>query len=134
MLSRPSASLWLISCSMLGLYSDSGGLTACRVPRRSNLDRYRHLTPPPEGNMASFMTEDLSDELASSAVKLSAVDLRPGRGHTRKPRWESPVREGGGEGDKQPTHSPLLGFNSRLIFVMQPPPSSCRAEQFYKPP
>lgn len=72
--------------------------------------------------MASFMTEDLSDELASSPVKLSAVELRPGRGQTQNHGGNNPSERAGGEGDKQPTHSPLLGFNSRLIFVMQPPP------------
>lgn len=77
--------------------------------------------PPPEGNMASFMKEDLSDELASSPVKLSAAALRPGWGQTQIRDGNNPSERAGEEGDKQPTHSPLLGFNSRQIFVMQPP-------------
>lgn len=71
--------------------------------------------------MASFMKGDLSDELASSPVKLSAVELRPGRGQTQIHGGNNPSERAGEEGDKQPTHSPLLGFNSRQIFVMQPP-------------
>lgn len=71
--------------------------------------------------MAPFMKEDLSDELASLPVKLSAAELRPGRGQTQIHGGNNPSERAGEERHKQPTHSPLLGFNSRQIFVMQPP-------------
>lgn len=72
--------------------------------------------------MASFMKEDLSDELASLPAKLSAVDLWLSRGQAQIHGGNN-LLEGAGEvGHQQPTHSPLLGYNSRLIFfVMQPP-------------
>ena len=85
--------------------------------------------------MASFMEEGLSDELASSPVKLSAVEPRPSRGLTQNHGGNNRSERAGDQGDKQPTHSPLLSFNSRQIFLLcSPPPSSYGAEQFYKPP
>lgn len=84
--------------------------------------------------MAPFMIKDLSDELASSPVKLSAVELQLSRGHAQIHGGNHRSEWAGEEGDKQPTHSPLLGFNSRLIFVMQPPPHPAGLNSFTSPP
>lgn len=60
--------------------------------------------PPTEGNMASFMKEDLSDEWASSPMKLSAEERR-----SVEVRPETMVgisrQSGRGAGDKKPTQS-----------------------------
>lgn len=71
--------------------------------------------------MASFMTEDLSDELASSPVKLSAVE-RPGRGQTRNHG-----------GNQQPTHS-LLSALIQADFCYAPPRRPAGQSSFTSPP
>lgn len=67
-------------CFVLSSVFSDSLLIACRVPGCHILDRLCHLTLPPEGNMASFMIEDLSDEFTSPAMKLSASELWPGWG------------------------------------------------------
>lgn len=78
--------------------------------------------------MASFMTEDLSDELASSPVKLSAVERRPGRGQTQT--MVGITRQRGTAAHPQS----VLSFNPGRLLLCAPPPPPCRAEHFYKPP
>lgn len=80
--------------------------------------RLREIWPP-------FTSEDLSDELAPSPVKPSAIELQPGWGHAQI------------HGGKKGTNSPPTVLCWALIrsgFLLCSPPSSCRAEQFYKPP
>lgn len=72
--------------------------------------------------MASFMTEDLSDELASSPVKLSAVERRPGRGQTQT--MVGITRQRGTAAHPQS----VLSFNpGRLLLCAPPPPLQGRA-------
>lgn len=47
---------------------------------------------------------------------LSVVETGLGRGQTQTHGGNNPSQRVGAAGHPQPTHSPLLGFNSRLIF------------------
>lgn len=86
--------------------------------------------PLPEGNMASFIMEGLTDEFTSPTVKLSAVELWPGLGHSGNEPRQS------GCGETRPTHSLPLDFNSRRIFAPLLPtsPHPAGPSSFTSPP